>query len=186
MQLQRLITLHICRPAEPSMLCAGQSSTMTGTYAGQFVMGGFLELHIPQWQRVAITRSVAIAPTFLVALLYAGRASNALDVLTEWLNVLQSVQLPFALIPVSLTCPRPVLDWTLSGIAAPCEVCQQRARRAHRVVQCAAEHAAALWLCHGQPFPCAWLQVIIFPATLRTVRRASNALCVLTMCLEAL
>ena len=79
---------------------AGQSSTMTGTYSGQFVMGGFLNLHIAQWQRVAITRSVAIAPTFLVALLYAGKADNTLDVMTEWLNVLQSIQLPFALIPV--------------------------------------------------------------------------------------
>lgn len=78
---------------------------MTGTYAGQFVMGGFLDLHIAQWQRVAITRSVAIAPTFLVALLYVNRASNALDVLTEWHNVLQSVQLPFALIPVSTPPP---------------------------------------------------------------------------------
>ena len=77
---------------------------MTGTYSGQFVMGGFLELHIPQWQRVAVTRSVAIAPTFLVALLYAGKADNTLDVMTEWLNVLQSIQLPFALIPVSGLC----------------------------------------------------------------------------------
>ena len=78
---------------------------MTGTYSGQFVMGGFLELHIPQWQRVAVTRSVAIAPTFLVALLYAGKADDTLDVMTEWLNVLQSIQLPFALIPVSQAVP---------------------------------------------------------------------------------
>ena len=90
----------------PDLWHAGQSSTMTGTYSGQFVMGGFLDLHIAQWQRVAVTRSVAIAPTFLVALLYAGKADNTLDVMTEWLNVLQSIQLPFALIPVckQLTC----------------------------------------------------------------------------------
>lgn len=74
---------------------------MTGTYTGQFVMGGFLDLRIKQWQRVAVTRSVAIVPTLSVALLYRSHKSNALDVLTQWLNVLQSVQLPFALIPVS-------------------------------------------------------------------------------------
>ena len=74
---------------------------MTGTYTGQFVMGGFLNLRIKQWQRVAITRSVAIVPTLAVALLYRQHKSNAMDVLTQWLNVLQSIQLPFALIPVS-------------------------------------------------------------------------------------
>ena len=63
-------------------------------------MSGFLDLHIKQWQRVAVTRSVAIVPTLAVSLLFRQRSNNALDVLTEWLNVLQSIQLPFALIPV--------------------------------------------------------------------------------------
>ena len=82
------------------LLAAGQSSTMTGTYSGQFVMSGFLDLGVSQWQRVAVTRTVAIAPTLLVALLFRG-GGNQLDVLNEWINVLQCVQLPFALIPVS-------------------------------------------------------------------------------------
>jgi len=78
------------------LLAAGQSSTMTGTYAGQFVMQGFLDLKISPWKRVLITRSVAILPSLTVALLH----KNLLDSLDEWINVLQSVQLPFALIPV--------------------------------------------------------------------------------------
>ena len=81
------------------LLAAGQSSTMTGTYSGQFVMSGFLDLGVTQWQRVAVTRSVAIAPTLVVALLFRS-GGNQLDVLNEWINVLQCIQLPFALIPV--------------------------------------------------------------------------------------
>eukprot|EP00891_Asterochloris_glomerata_P009403 jgi/Astpho2/9403/e_gw1.00145.48.1_t len=81
------------------LLAAGQSSTMTGTYSGQFVMSGFLDLGVTQWQRVAVTRSVAIAPTLVVALLFRG-GGNQLDVLNEWINVLQCIQLPFALIPL--------------------------------------------------------------------------------------
>ena len=67
-------------------------------------MGGFLNLRIKQWQRVAVTRSVAIVPTLLVAVLYQQHRSSALDVLNQWLNVLQSIQLPFALIPVRIAC----------------------------------------------------------------------------------
>jgi NRAMP (natural resistance-associated macrophage protein)-like metal ion transporter len=78
------------------LLAAGQSSTMTGTYAGQFVMQGFLNLQIAPWKRVLLTRSVAIVPAICVAV----TANEYLDTLDEWLNVLQSVQLPFALLPV--------------------------------------------------------------------------------------
>ncbi|CAD6267277.1 unnamed protein product [Miscanthus lutarioriparius] len=70
------------------LLAAGQSSTITGTYAGQFIMGGFLNL-----------RSFAIVPTIIVALFF-NTSDSALDVLNEWLNVLQSIQIPFALIPL--------------------------------------------------------------------------------------
>jgi natural resistance-associated macrophage protein len=80
------------------LLAAGQSSTMTGTYTGQFVMGGYLNLKVAPWKRILLTRSVALAPTLLVALL--ARSPNKLDVLNQWLNILQSIQLPFAVIPV--------------------------------------------------------------------------------------
>lgn len=81
------------------LLAAGQSSTITGTYAGQFIMGGFLNLRLKKWMRALITRSCAIIPTMIVALLF-DTSEGSLDVLNEWLNVLQSVQIPFALIPL--------------------------------------------------------------------------------------
>jgi natural resistance-associated macrophage protein len=79
------------------LLAAGQSSTMTGTYAGQFVMEGFLNIKIAPWKRVLITRSFAMIPTIAVAL-YA--QPSTLGSLNEWMNVLQSIQLPFALVPL--------------------------------------------------------------------------------------
>ncbi|KAL3505085.1 hypothetical protein ACH5RR_034926 [Cinchona calisaya] len=81
------------------LLAAGQSSTITGTYAGQFIMGGFLNLRLKKWLRALITRSCAILPTIVVALIF-NRSESSLDVLNEWLNVLQSIQIPFALIPL--------------------------------------------------------------------------------------
>ena len=60
-------------------------------------MEGFLRLRVKPWKRVAITRTLAMVPTLLVAL-FASR--SILNRLNEWLNVLQSFQLPFALIPL--------------------------------------------------------------------------------------
>ncbi|XP_002737248.2 natural resistance-associated macrophage protein 2-like [Saccoglossus kowalevskii] len=79
------------------ILAAGQSSTMTGTYAGQFVMEGFLDLQWSRWKRVLLTRSIAIVPTIFVATF---RGVNQLTGMNDALNVLQSLQLPFALIPI--------------------------------------------------------------------------------------
>ncbi|XP_032455423.1 protein Malvolio isoform X2 [Nasonia vitripennis] len=78
------------------ILAAGQSSTMTGTYAGQFAMEGFLNLQWPRWKRVLLTRSIAIVPTFFVAFF------TSIDKMTDMndtLNVLMSLQLPFAALP---------------------------------------------------------------------------------------
>ncbi|KAF2940191.1 metal transporter Nramp6-like [Oryza sativa Japonica Group] len=81
------------------LLAAGTSSTITGTYAGQFIMSGFLNWRLKKWIRALITRSFAIVPTITVAV-YFNTSDSALDVLNEWLNVLQSIQIPFALIPL--------------------------------------------------------------------------------------
>jgi hypothetical protein len=62
-------------------------------------MGGFLNLPVKKWVRVVVTRAVAIVPTVIVALIF-NSSENELDRLSEWLNVLQSIQLPFALIPL--------------------------------------------------------------------------------------
>jgi natural resistance-associated macrophage protein len=88
------------------LLAAGQSSTMTGTYAGQFVMQGFLELELMPWVRVALTRAAALGPAVAVVLYGAAQSRSAADGggglnrRDEWRNVLQSVQLPFALLPL--------------------------------------------------------------------------------------
>uniref|UniRef100_A0A7N1A4F2 Uncharacterized protein n=1 Tax=Kalanchoe fedtschenkoi TaxID=63787 RepID=A0A7N1A4F2_KALFE len=81
------------------LLAAGQSSTITGTYAGQFIMGGFLNLRLKKWLRAPITRSCAIVPTMIVALFFDTN-EHSLDAVNEWLNVLQSIQILFALIPL--------------------------------------------------------------------------------------
>ena len=84
---------------------AGQSSTMTGTYAGQFVMEGFLQLKIPKWQRVIITRVIALGPALAVTI-FMGGDIRATDRMSAWLNVMQSLQLPFAIIPLLTFCNR--------------------------------------------------------------------------------
>jgi len=70
---------------------------MTGTYAGQFVMEGFLAIKVRPWIRNLITRSVAIVPSLVVALIAEEKGSDELIVLSQ---VLLSIQLPFALLPL--------------------------------------------------------------------------------------
>ncbi|MBS7673113.1 divalent metal cation transporter, partial [Vibrio cholerae] len=48
-----------------ALLASGQSSTFTGTIAGQVIMEGYLNLRIPCWQRRLITRGLALIPAFL-------------------------------------------------------------------------------------------------------------------------
>ncbi|XP_031538853.2 natural resistance-associated macrophage protein 2 isoform X1 [Vicugna pacos] len=96
------------------ILAAGQSSTMTGTYSGQFVMEGFLNLKWSRFARVILTRSIAIIPTLLVAVF---QDVEHLTGMNDFLNVLQSLQLPFALIPIlTFTSLRPVMSDFANGI----------------------------------------------------------------------
>ncbi|XP_002073816.3 protein Malvolio isoform X2 [Drosophila willistoni] len=78
------------------ILAAGQSSTMTGTYAGQFSMEGFLNLQWPRWCRVLVTRLIAIIPTFCLAMF---SKMEDLTNMNDILNAVMSLQLPFAAIP---------------------------------------------------------------------------------------
>ncbi|CAG8486643.1 599_t:CDS:2 [Paraglomus brasilianum] len=79
------------------LLAAGQSSTMTGTLAGQYVMEGFFgKIFKKSWHRLAITRGIALVPSMLVAVL----AVDNFDTMGELLNVLQSLCLPTALLPI--------------------------------------------------------------------------------------
>eukprot|EP00434_Breviolum_minutum_P014121 symbB.v1.2.012452.t1/scaffold860.1/size157271/21 len=81
------------------LLAAGQASTMTGTMAGQFVMEGFLDWRIPLWLRTLITRLISLGPAVAIAV-YTSHETNLNNKVDQWINVLQSVQLPFALLPV--------------------------------------------------------------------------------------
>ncbi|XP_017777462.1 PREDICTED: protein Malvolio-like isoform X1 [Nicrophorus vespilloides] len=78
------------------ILAAGQSSTMTGTYAGQFAMEGFLNLQWARWKRVLFTRSIAIVPTFFLAFFSEIEDLTKMNII---LNAVMSLQLPFATIP---------------------------------------------------------------------------------------
>jgi manganese transport protein len=80
-----------------ALLCAGQSSTLTGTLAGQIVMEGFLRIRIRPWLRRLITRSLAIIPATVVIALQGERGSYQLLILSQ---VILSLQLPFAIVPL--------------------------------------------------------------------------------------
>ncbi|EML5546193.1 Nramp family divalent metal transporter [Pseudomonas aeruginosa] len=80
-----------------ALLAAGQSSTFTGTIAGQVVMEGFLQAKIPCWQRRLITRGLALVPALIGVLWLGEGAVGKLLVLSQ---VVLSLQLPFALWPL--------------------------------------------------------------------------------------
>jgi manganese transport protein len=80
-----------------ALIAAGQSSTLTGTLAGQIVMEGYLRLRINPWLRRLITRLLAIIPAVLVILIAGEKQADNLLVLSQ---VILSVQLGFAVIPL--------------------------------------------------------------------------------------
>jgi manganese transport protein len=80
-----------------ALLASGQSSTITGTLAGQIVMEGYLNLRIPPWLRRIITRLLAIVPAVLVISYYGEHSTSAMLVLSQ---VVLSLQLPFAIVPL--------------------------------------------------------------------------------------
>lgn len=80
-----------------ALLCAGQSSTLTGTLAGQIVMEGYLHIRIAPWLRRLITRMIALVPAVVVIALAGERSTQSLLVLSQ---VILSLQLSFAVIPL--------------------------------------------------------------------------------------
>lgn len=80
-----------------ALLASGQSSTFTGTIAGQVVLEGFLDLSIPCWQRRVITRVLAILPALAGIWLLGEGSVGRLLVLSQ---VVLSIQLPFAIWPL--------------------------------------------------------------------------------------
>ncbi|HEV8335895.1 MAG TPA: Nramp family divalent metal transporter [Candidatus Polarisedimenticolia bacterium] len=80
-----------------ALLCSGQSSTLTGTLAGQVVMEGFLQIRLKPWVRRLITRSIAIVPAVVVILIHGEGGTYKLLIVSQ---VILSLQLPFAIIPL--------------------------------------------------------------------------------------
>ncbi|GJQ52800.1 MAG: divalent metal cation transporter MntH [Anaerolineaceae bacterium] len=80
-----------------ALLASGQSSTITGTLAGQIVMEGYLNLRIRPWLRRLITRLLAVVPAIVVIARFGENSTGAMLVLSQ---VVLSLQLPFAIIPL--------------------------------------------------------------------------------------
>ena len=93
---------HVLGPVAPvafalALLCAGQSSTVTGTLAGQITMEGFLHFQMRAWVRRLLTRSLAIIPAVAVIAMMGDRGVYKLLVFSQ---VILSLQLPFAVVPL--------------------------------------------------------------------------------------
>ncbi|KAL6286067.1 hypothetical protein ACE6H2_010457 [Prunus campanulata] len=80
-----------------ALLASGQSSTITGTYAGQYVMQGFLDLRLKPWLRNFLTRCLAIVPSLIVAVIGGSAGAGQLIIIA---SMILSFELPFALIPL--------------------------------------------------------------------------------------
>ncbi len=80
-----------------ALLASGQSSTITGTLAGQVVMEGFMHWRIRPWLRRLITRSLAIIPAILIIGIRGSSSVTDLLVLSQ---VFLALQLPFAMFPL--------------------------------------------------------------------------------------
>lgn len=80
-----------------ALIAAGQSSTVTGTLAGQIIMEGYLNLRIQPWIRRILTRLIAIVPAVVVISVFGEDVTGELLILSQ---VILSLQLGFAIIPL--------------------------------------------------------------------------------------
>lgn len=80
-----------------ALIAAGQSSTVTGTLAGQIIMEGYLNLRIQPWVRRILTRLIAIVPAVIVISIFGESVTGKLLILSQ---VILSLQLGFAIIPL--------------------------------------------------------------------------------------
>jgi len=96
-----------------ALIAAAQSSCITTTYSGQFVMDGFLKINLPRWARAIITRCVAVVPCVVVA---AALGPVQMETMINVVNSSLAFLLPFALIPLTrLTCSAQYMGRFVSG-----------------------------------------------------------------------
>lgn len=95
-----------------ALFASGQSSTITGTMAGQVILEGFLDLRIPCWQQRLITRLCALVPALIAISIMGDGAIGKLLVVSQ---VVLSMQLPFAVVPLIMFCSRRGImgEWTI-------------------------------------------------------------------------
>jgi manganese transport protein len=109
-----------------ALIAAGQSSTLTGTLAGQIVMEGYLNIRISPWMRRLITRLLAIIPAILVIIIMGKDYIGNLLIFSQ---VILSLQLGFAIIPLihfvsnkkymrkfAISLPTKLLSWLVVSI----------------------------------------------------------------------
>lgn len=109
-----------------ALIAAGQSSTVTGTLAGQIVMEGYLRLRINPWIRRLMTRLLAIIPAVVVIYIFGEEKVDSLLVFSQ---VILSMQLGFAVIPLihfvsdkhtmgsfAITLPTKIFAWLVAAI----------------------------------------------------------------------
>ena len=82
-----------------ALLASGQSSTITGTLAGQIVMEGFLNIRVAPWLRRLVTRTLAIVPAMIIIAQSGGKNTVDLLIMSQ---VVLSMQLSFAIFPLMM------------------------------------------------------------------------------------
>lgn len=108
-----------------ALLAAGQSSTITGTLAGQIVMEGFVKVRLRPYLRRLITRVLALGPAVVVIAIFGDAGTYKLLILSQ---VILSLQLPFAIVPLvhftsdKLKMGSFVNRWWVRGLAWGCSV----------------------------------------------------------------
>lgn len=80
-----------------ALLAAGQSSAITTTYTGQYVMDGFLNIRLPIRSRAILTRLFAITPCVIVSVIFPGQMNRMVNIVNSSLSFL----LPFAFTPLA-------------------------------------------------------------------------------------
>jgi len=81
------------------LLASGLSASITGTLAGQVVMEGFMDIRLSPARRALLTRALAIVPAAAATAWFGAGGASGLLVFSQ---VVLSLQLPFALVPLLL------------------------------------------------------------------------------------
>ncbi|CUX97049.1 Nramp family divalent metal transporter [Candidatus Hoaglandella endobia] len=82
-----------------ALLASGQNATITGTLTGQIVMEGFINFHLPFWQRRMITRLIAIMPVVACSY-FLGDKGDVVEKLLAYTQVFLSIALPISMVPL--------------------------------------------------------------------------------------